>query len=81
MRWPKLILQKRYRVEWLDFMGTINGRLSEVEPAACWSEGVLVKNRKDYLVLASSQYTEESKDPTGDYVCLLKGACVSCKRL
>ena len=61
MRWPKLILQKRYRVEWLDFMGTINGRLSEVEPAACWSEGVLVKNRKNYLVLASSQYTEESK--------------------
>ena len=81
MRWPKLILQKRYRIEWLDYVGGINARLSEIEPAACWSEGVLVKNRKDYLVLASSHYTEESKDPTGDYGALLKGACVSCRRL
>lgn len=74
-------MRKRYKIEWHDFTGVVNQRLSDATPAPCWSEGLLVRDEPDYLVLASSQYRGEGDNPTGDYTCLIKGACVSCKRL
>ena len=81
MKWPRLVLKGRYKIDWLDITGAINCPLSEVKPAPCWSEGILVKNTKDYIVLASSQYTDEGKDPVGDYTCIIKGAVIKAKRL
>ncbi len=81
MRWPKLILKGRYKIDWLDITGAINSPLSEVKPAPCWSEGILVKITKDYIVLASSQYKDDGSDPMGDYTCIIRGAVVKVTRL
>jgi hypothetical protein len=78
-RWPKL--GTRLRVEWVDCVGYINVPLSVVKPLPCWSEGVLVRQEKDYIVLASSQYYNEANDPTGDYTAIPSVWIKNVKRL
>ncbi len=70
-RWPKL--GTRVHVEWMDCAGYIGVPLSEAKPLPCWTEGVLVKSHKDYVVLASSMYSGEGSDPTGDFTAIPKG--------
>tara|TARA_R100000808_G_scaffold6651_1_gene19590 strand:- start:6026 stop:6274 length:249 start_codon:yes stop_codon:yes gene_type:complete len=68
MKIPKL--QSRIRIEWLDPAGFISAPLEEAVPAPCWTEGVLVRNEPDYLVVATSQY---SGSDIGDYTVVVKG--------
>ena len=68
-------------MEWMDCCGYVNAPLSAAVPLPCWSEGVLVKNTKQYVVLASSQYRNEGEDPTGDYIAIPKGTVAKIKRL
>jgi len=67
-RFPKI--STRVHVEWMDCAGYVNAPLSLAKPLPCWSEGILVKKTKDYVVLASSQYRDEGDDPTGDYTAI-----------
>jgi len=78
-RWPKI--GTRIHVEWLDITGHINAPLSEALPASCWTEGILVKNTIDYVVLASSQYRGEGDNPTGDYTCVVKGVVTKVRKI
>ena len=80
-RWPKL--GTRVHVEWSDIVAFINSPMSDAKPAPCWTEGVLVKNEKEFVVLASSQYSPDSSDEsiTGDYVALPKGVVVKVRRI
>ena len=75
MRWPKL--QTRVHVEWLDPAAYIGDSVENAKPAACWTEGILVKNEKDYVVLATSLY----KDGYGDFTVLVKGCCVKVRKI
>lgn len=80
-RWPKL--GTRVHVEWLDIVGYVNCQLSEARPAPCWTEGLLVKNSKDFIVLASSQYKGRTNDESieGDYTAIPKGVVHAVKRI
>ena len=76
---PKL--GTRIHVRWTDCAGFINTPLSQARPVQCWSEGILVRKTKDYIVLASSQYTDEGDDPTGDYTAIPSVWVTNVKRL
>ena len=78
-RFPKI--GTRVHVEWQDICGYTNAALSTAEPAACWSEGLLVKNTRDHIVLASSQYQGEGDDPIGDYTAIPKGVVTKVSKL
>ncbi len=78
-RWPKI--GTRIHVEWLDIAGYTNAPLSSAEPLPCWSEGLLVRNTKGHVVLASSQYRGEGDDPVGDYTAIPKGVVLKVTRL
>ena len=65
---PKL--GTRVHITWDDCAGYVNVPCSLVKPLPCWSEGILVRVEKDYIVLASSQYLNEGSDPTGDYTAI-----------
>ena len=54
----------RCRVLWDDYVGGISEPLSRIVPCACWTEGVVVRVEKNFIVLATSQFIEESKDPS-----------------
>ena len=69
MRWPKI--GTRVHVEWLDPAIYSMCELDEALPCECWTEGTIVKKKKDFVVLATSQY----KDGSGDFTVLMKGAC------
>lgn len=79
MRLPAL--KTRCHVEWADITGHINSPLSEVRPANCWNEGLLVKKTPHYLVLASAQYEGDNQDPVGDYCCIPLGVIKRIRRL
>ena len=68
------------RVEWVDIVGGINEPLSRVVPQSCWSIGVLIRLERDFIVLASSQFIDDGKDPTGDYTAIVRGCITSIKR-
>ena len=68
------------RVEWVDIVGGINEPLSRVVPQACWSIGVLIRVESDFIVLASSQFIDDGKDPAGDYTAIVRGCITSIKR-
>ena len=78
-RWPPT--GTRVHCEWLDICAFVNSPKSTAEPAACWSEGILVKKTKSYIVLASSQYRGEGDDPVGDYTAIPIGVVTKVKRL
>ena len=68
----------RLRIEWVDYVGFVNDSLSNAQPARAWSEGLLVKENDEFLVLATSQFVDakgnpDPKDPEGDYTVLIKG--------
>jgi len=67
----------------MDIVGFVNSPLSDAKPAPCWTEGILVKNSKDFVVLASSQYSGERDDEsaTGDYTAIPKGVVDGWKRI
>jgi len=68
----------RVRVHWLDITGTINGSLADATPAKCWTEGIIAKKTKDYVVIATSKYEGED---FGDYTAIPLGACVRAQRI
>ena len=51
--------------------------MENAKPAACWTEGILVRNEDDYVVLATSQY----KDGSGDFTVLVKGCCTKVRKI
>ena len=71
MRIPKL--GRKVFVEWIDVVGLVNDTLSRAVPAPCWSEGLLVRVEEDFIVLASSMYSEMEDDPIGDYTVIVIG--------
>ena len=76
----------RLRVEWLDYVGFVNDSLSNAQPARAWSEGLLVKENDEFLVLATSQFVDakgnpDPKDPEGDYTVLIKGGITKITKL
>ena len=48
-RLPKI--GSRVRVSWNDICNYTNENLSAVKPAACWTEGILIKANKDFELL------------------------------
>ena len=64
----------RCRVLWEDIVGGISEPLSRIVPCPCWTEGVVVRVEKNFIVLATSQFIEESKDPIGDYTVIPIGS-------
>ncbi len=79
---PKLPkLGTRVHVEWIDICGYVNVPLSCAQTVQCWSEGLIIKNTKDHIVLASSQYRGEGDDPVGDYTAIPKGVIVKVKKI
>ena len=60
--------------------GVVNNALSKAVPQACWSEGVLVRVEPLFIVLASSQFIDDGKDPEGDYTAIVRGCITSIKR-
>ncbi len=81
-RWPKL--GTRIHVQWMDIVGHVNAPLGEATPARCWTEGILVKNEKMYIVLASSQFIENNSEgdmTVGDYTAIPKGVISSFEKI
>lgn len=70
----------RCRVLWEDIVGGISEPLSRIVPCACWTEGVVVRVEKNFIVLATSQFIEESKDPIGDYTAIPIGCITAVKK-
>ena len=82
----KLSIGDRLRIEWVDYIGIVNGSLSDARPAQAWSEGLLVKDTPDFLVIATSQFVDakgnpDPKDPEGDYTVLIKGGITKITKL
>jgi len=75
-KFPKSWLGKRVKVQWLDPAGYVQEELSKVKPCPCVTFGVLLQVRKEFIIVASSQYPEDNKDPTVDATAITKG-CVT----
>ena len=81
-KWPKV--GTRVHVEWIDIVGHVNAPLFEAIPAPCWTEGILVKNERTYVVLASSQFidnSEKGEKAVGDYTAIPKGVVSVIKKI
>jgi|GEM_PF-3335705 hypothetical protein len=75
-KFPKSWLGKRVKVQWLDPAGYVQEELSKVKPCPCVTFGVLLQVRKEFIIVASSQYPDDNKDPTVDATAITKG-CVT----
>lgn len=75
-KFPKCWLGKRVVVEWLDPAGYVQSELSKVKPCPCVTSGTLLKVYPDYVVIASSLYSEKEDDPIVDATAITKG-CVT----
>ena len=78
MNLPKI--GSRCRVVWDDIVGGISEPLSRIVPCACWTEGVIVRVEENFIVLATSQFIEDTKDPVGDYTAIPIGCIRTIKR-
>ena len=64
------------KVYWIDVTGHINVEAKTVKPAPAITVGYLHKEFDDYIVIASSYFTEPVKDEElreGDFTALPKG--------
>jgi hypothetical protein len=68
----------RCRLYWDDIRGGINIPLEEATPAKCWTEGIIAKKAKDYVVIATSKYEGED---VGDYTCIPLGVIRKVQRI
>jgi len=75
MKFPKI--GTKVHVEWLDPSIHTMCDLAEAKPAKCWTEGTLVREEKDFVVIASSQY----EDGSGDFTVIVKGCCLKISRM
>jgi hypothetical protein len=57
-------------VKWVDICSFVNADLKEVDVAECVSYGVLRSKDSDYIVLATSEFLDDS---TGDFLSIPKG--------
>jgi protein involved in ribonucleotide reduction len=67
---------KLLKVYWDDVTGHVNSYVKRAKPAPATSIGYLHKEYEDYIVLASSYFTETLKDGgevEGDFTALPKG--------
>ena len=64
------------KVQWLDPAGYVQSELSKVKPCICITIGVLMRVHKQFIIVASSQYPEDEKDPTVDATAITKGCVV-----
>ena len=69
-RLPKI--GSRCRVQWNDICNYTNENLSAVKPAACWTDGILIKANKDMVVIMTSQY----EDGSGDFTVFPRDTCI-----
>ena len=75
-KFPKSWIGKRVEVEWLDPAGYVQSELSKVKPCPCVTSGILLKVYPEFVVIASSLYSEKEADPTVDATAITKG-CVT----
>ena len=75
-KFPKCWLGKRVVVEWLDPAGYVQSELSRVKPCPCVTSGILLKVYPEFVVIASSLYSEKEDDPIVDATAITKG-CVT----
>lgn len=67
---------KLCKVHWIDVTGVINAEAKSAKPAPAVTVGYLHQEFDDYIVIASSYFTEPVKDDSikeGDYTALPKG--------
>jgi|TARA_B100000586_G_scaffold235772_1_gene186305 hypothetical protein len=67
---------KLCKVYWIDVTGWINEVAKKVKPAPAITVGYMHKELDDYIVIASSYFTEPVKDEDereGDFTALPKG--------
>lgn len=74
-RFPKSWVGKRVEVEWLDPAGYVQSELSKVKPCLCVTSGILSSINNDFVIITSSQYKDDDKDPIVDATAITKG-CV-----
>ena len=75
-KFPKSWVGKQVEVEWLDPAGYVQSELSKVKPCPCVTSGILLKIYPEFVVIASSLYSEKEADPTVDATAITKG-CVT----
>jgi len=75
-KFPKRWIGKRVKVQWLDPAGYVQSELSKVKPCMCVTVGVLMRVHDQFIIVASSQYAEDDKDPTVDATAITKGCVV-----
>ena len=75
-RFPKRGIGKRGTVQWLDPAGYVQSELSKVKPCLCVTLGVLLQVHDGFIVIASSQYADDEKDPIVDATAITKGCVV-----
>tara|TARA_Y100001963_G_scaffold159460_1_gene263228 strand:+ start:7050 stop:7307 length:258 start_codon:yes stop_codon:yes gene_type:complete len=67
---------KLVKIHWIDVTGHINEEASKAKPAPAVTVGYLHQEFDDYIVVATSYFTEPVKDESrreGDYTALPKG--------
>tara|TARA_R100000306_G_C4311048_1_gene110219 strand:- start:64 stop:330 length:267 start_codon:yes stop_codon:yes gene_type:complete len=75
-KFPKGWIGKRVEVEWLDPAGYVQSELSKVKPCPCVTSGTLLRICPDYVVIASSLYSEKEADPTVDATAITRGCVI-----
>lgn len=73
---PKSWVGKKVEIEWLDPAGYVQCELSKVRPCTCITNGVLLSIEKEFIIVSSSQYPEDTADPIVDATAITTG-CVS----
>ena len=75
-KFPKSWVGKRVKVQWLAPAGYVQDALSKVKPCPCVTSGILLKVYPEFVVIASSLYSEKEDDPIVDATAITKG-CVT----
>ena len=75
-KFPKGWIGMRVEVEWLDPAGYVQSELSKVKPCPCVTSGTLLRICPDYVVIASSLYSEKEADPTVDATAITRGCVI-----
>ena len=76
----------RLRVWWWDYVNHTTALLSDAKPARCWTDGRLMRETGENIVLASSLYVDENgepegKDICGDYTVIIRGGIEKIEQL
>ena len=57
----------------MDITSSVNGTLDEARPAPCTTTGRLMKKTEEFIVVATSLFTEPAEQLCGDFVAIPVG--------